>query len=114
MTVPDSFCVSHRPDARKGPGFVASKAESLKSRKYAHLSDSHVFVPFAIESSGAWGRCANDLFKEIAQLIKTNCAENRALEFLRQRISLAVVRGNARLLRASFPDLEDMDELAYL
>ena len=113
VTVPDSFCVSHRPEARKGPGFVVSKAEALKLRKYAHLAASHVFIPFVIDSAGVWGRAADNLVKEIARLIKANCAENRALEFLRQRISLAVARGNARLLSAAFPALEQMDDLAY-
>ena len=61
-----------------------------------------------------WGNAALKFSAEIGALLFRASGDHRALEFLRQRVSLAVARGNARLLLASLPPDDEMDELAYI
>ena len=61
---------------------------------YSHLEVTHCFIPVAVETLGAMGPEARSLFKEIARRIKITNGEERAHEFLLQRVA-AVQRGNA-------------------
>ena len=63
--------------------------------KYSHLEVTHCFIPVAVETLGAMGPEARSLFKEIACRIKITYGEERAHEFLLQRVAVAVQRGNA-------------------
>ena len=53
------------------------------------------FVPVAIETSGVWGEQALSLVKENGRRIFEVTHDPRSTAFLRQRISVAVQRGNA-------------------
>ena len=64
-------------------------------KKYADIIAGVEFVPFAIETSGVWGEQALDLVKEACRRIAALTHEPRSTAFLRQRISVAVQRGNA-------------------
>ena len=74
---------------------VAVDGEFKKHAKYAHLESTHQFVPMAVETLGALGLEANSLLKEIARRIFLAPGEERAHEFLLQRVAVAVQRGNA-------------------
>jgi len=53
------------------------------------------FISFAIEKSGVWGVQALKLVSEIGRRLTSTTHEPRST-FLRQRISVAVMRGNAQ------------------
>ncbi|HSN23572.1 MAG TPA: hypothetical protein VLS45_05305 [Methylomicrobium sp.] len=72
-----------------------SGGEQLKSQKYADIIAGVDFVPFAVETSGVWGEQAVSLVKEIGRRICTVTHEPRSTSYLRQRIAVAVQRGNA-------------------
>ena len=76
-------------------GAVVADAEYKKNQKYSHLSSSHCFVPVAVETLGVFGKEAHRFFREVAQRMKLATDEQLALQYLLQRISVAVQRGNA-------------------
>ncbi len=90
---PDTHAPSHLSAAVRGPGVVAVQAEQLK--KYAHLDMRHHFVPFVVETSGVLGEAADDFTRDLGRRLYKATGESRRREFLLQRISVAVQKGNA-------------------
>ena len=73
---------------------MANDAEFKKRQKYAHLS-SHYFIPIAVETMGVFGKEARSFLKELSQRLKMPSGDPLAHQYLVQRISVAVQRGNA-------------------
>ena len=94
-TCVDTLAPSHQALAAREPRAVAVDGESKKLSKYAHLESTHHFVPVAVETLGALGPEASSLLKEIARRISLARGEERAHEFLLQRVAVAIQRGNA-------------------
>ena len=74
---------------------MISKAEGIKSAKYAALAVAHDFVPIAIETLGTWGPAGLAFINELGKKLSAVSGDSRATAFLKQRLSLAVQRGNA-------------------
>ena len=66
-------------------------------------------MPVAIETSGVWGRQGFELVNEIGRRIATVTHEPRSTAFLRQRISVAVQRGNAYCVLDTFRSNRNVD-----
>ena len=94
-TCPDTHAPSHVSAAVRGAGVVAAQAEQSKVAKYAHLDTSHHFVPFVVETSAVLGEAAVDFTRDLGRRLCKATGEPRSREFLLQRISVAVQRGNA-------------------
>jgi hypothetical protein len=86
---------SHLNIAVNGPGVVANEAEEKKRSKYACLSTAFHFVPIAVETMGSLGDDADNFVHDLGRRIMTLTGERRATEFLLQRLSVAIQRGNA-------------------
>ena len=86
---------------------MAEAAESRKQTKYSSLLATFDFAPVAIKTLGAWGPGANDLIKDLGHRIAATTGENRSTFFLRQRLDIAVQRGNAVAVRGTV--IEDLD-----
>jgi len=95
FTCPDTLAVSHLNAAVTGPGVVATEAERQTRIKYACLTHAYHFVPVAVETLGALGEEASDFVHELGRRIATVTGEKRSTEFLLQRLSVAIQRGNA-------------------
>jgi Reverse transcriptase (RNA-dependent DNA polymerase) len=95
FTCPDSLASSHLHRAVIGPGVVANDSESRKKSKYSNLSALYQFVPVAVETLGALGEDATALLKDIGRRIAAVTFEPRSTQFLLQRLSIAIQRGNA-------------------
>jgi len=95
FTCPDTVAPSHLSDSTVAAGSAARAAESLKRKKYIEIATTHAFVPVAIETLGTWGGEAAALVAEIGRRQAVATGEVRAGFFLRQRISIALQRGNA-------------------
>ena len=66
------------------------------------------FVPFVIETSACvWGEQAVILTKEIGRRIAEVTHEPRSTSFLRQRLSVAVQRGNAFCILGTLRSVDD-------
>ena len=105
VTVPDTLAPSYRPIAVTKTGGVAARAESQKEIKYHQLALSYLFSPIAIESLGAVGPKSWDFLVDLGRRIKMYSGENKAFSYLIQRLSVAVQRGNATLVRGTLPSL---------
>ena len=95
VTCPDTYAPSHISVATRGAGAVAAQAEQRKRLKYAELEAIHHFVPVAIETSGVCGPEALQFLHELGHRLKAETREPRSLQFLFQRISVTIQRGNA-------------------
>ena len=94
-TCPDTLAPSHSSLAVREAGAVAADAEYKKCQKYIHLASSHSFVPVAVETLGVFGKEACQFFKEVAHRLRLATDDPLAHQYLIQRISVAVQRGNA-------------------
>ena len=105
---------SHLNHAVTGPGAVASVSESNKRTKYEEISRAFHFIPIAVETLGALGSDAAAFFKDLGARIKTVTQERRAFDFLMQRVSVAIQRGNAACILGTLPSNSNLDAIYYL
>ena len=94
-TCPNTYAQSYVLATSRHAGSAAAGAEQTKMVKYSDMSSGLDFVPVAIETSGVWGEQALSLVTEIGRRIAELTRDPRSTVFLRQRISVAVQRGNA-------------------
>ena len=106
-TCPDTFAFSHVHSSSTQAG---SAAERKKQQKYADVITGIHFVPVAIETSGIWGEQALELVTELGRRITAVTFEPRSTTFLRQRLSVAVQRGNAGCILGTFRINSNADE----
>jgi len=115
FTCPDTLAPSHLNSAVTGHGVVANESESKKKAKYACLTSTFHFVPVAIETLGAFGEEALNFIHKLGRRISTVTGERRATEFLWQRLSVAIQRGNASSVLGTVDSSADnLDTVFYL
>lgn len=102
-TCPDTLAPSHVNRSANNAGAAAEVAESVKRAKYALLAIDHDFVPVVIESLGTWGKEGLSFVNELGRRITSVTGDERSASFLRQRLSMAVQRGNAASILGTFP-----------
>jgi len=68
-------------------GAAANHAATAKSAKYANLTSTHIFVPFVIETSGAWNAQAIELTQEIGRCTTAVTGDPLETIHLFQRLS---------------------------
>ena len=100
-TCPDTFAPSHVSSAATSSGAVAKQAEQAKKAKYAHLDANHYFVPLVVETSGVLGPEALLFLRDLGHRLKEATGEPRSHQFLLQRLSVAVQRGNAAAVQGT-------------
>ena len=91
----DTFAPSHLPSATREAGAVAAQAERSKQEKYSALDQCHTFTPVAIETAGPFGTETFSFLRELGCRLKQVTGEAKSFSYLRQRLSIAVQRGNA-------------------
>mgnify|MGYP003471411228 CR=1 FL=1 len=111
FTCPDTLATSHLNHAVVGPGTVAIDAERRKAAKYSALSPMYSFTPIAVETLGALGEEASAFFRELGQRIATATGEPRSCQFLLQRLSVYVQRGNAACILGTVPSARGLDSV---
>ena len=100
-TVTDTYAASNILDSAIDVGTAARRAEESKREKYAQLATTYIFQPFAFETTGVYGPTTDIAVKELGSRIISSSGEPRETEWLRQRISVAILRGNVTCIRAS-------------
>jgi len=100
-TCPNTFAQSYLHATSRHAGAAAAEAELKKQEKYSDLCSGVDFVPFAIKTSGVWGDQAMHLITELGRRTAEVTHDPRSTAFLRQRISVAVQRGNAVCINSS-------------
>lgn len=112
-TCVDTVAPSHIASTQKIAGAAAESAVQIKKRKYSHISNNYFFVAFAVETFGTWCADAKDLINRIGRLLQDLTNDSRATNFLRQRIGIAIQRGNAISVMGTFPPASNFDEIFY-
>ena len=77
------------------PGSAAKAAEDRKKERYSTIAQRHIFIPVAVETTGVLGPAAAAFLSELGRRITDATGDRREVSWLRQRVSLAVIRGNA-------------------
>ena len=77
-------------------------AATAKSAKYANLTSTHIFVPFVIETSGAWNAQAIELTQEIGRRTTAVTGHPLKTNHLFQRLSIAIQQANAVSFTSTF------------
>lgn len=114
VTCADTVALTHLAGSSNSAGFAAKCAENLKNNKYKAIKDTHIFCPFAVETFGTWGEEAKCLFNELGTLLKKCTGIPTAKAFLRQRISIAIQRGNAASVLGTVPSSVGLEEAFLL
>lgn len=86
-------------------GSAADRAERSKHNDYLDLKQQYEFTPLAFETFGAVGPETSLFLKKLGKLMKKKTGEARSLDYLLQRISIAIQRGNACSIRDTFSDI---------
>src|SRR5207245_2121317 len=94
-TCPDTLAPSYIQRSAIESGAAAALAETKKRAKYSTLAIAHEFVPVVIETLGTWGSEGLAFIKEVGKRIAVVTGDQRATSFLKQRLAMAVQRGNA-------------------
>ena len=100
-TCPDTLAPSYRAHATQESGKVAASAEERKCEKYQGLPPGHFFTPVAIETLGAIGPKSMVFLRDLGRRIREVTDEPRSTDYLLQRISVAVQRGNSIAVQGS-------------
>ena len=91
----NTFADSSINDSAIEAGRAATKAESTKRAKYPDLVRRFRFEPIAIETSGVYGPTTRIIVHEIGKKISQISGDKRETMWLKQRLSIAIQRGNA-------------------
>ena len=108
-TCVNTYCESAVNGSAVEAGHAASKAESNKRNKYSNLEDRYRFEPIAIETSGAFGSSTRNIVNEIGKRITEKTGEKRESMWLKQRLNIAIQRGNALTIISSAKHLSGDD-----
>ena len=95
-------------------GKAAEEAEKKKTEKYKDLTNRYVFIPIGFETFGSFGPAAKSFLAELGRRIALSSDEPRSLDFLRQRVSIAIQRGNAISVLGTCEKSRCLDEVYYL
>ena len=88
-------------------GAAAKGAEHRKRQKYRDVTPRYRFEPLAIETTGVLGPSSLKFVHELGSRVRECTGERRETQWLLQRLSLAVVRGNAAAVLASGRAIRD-------
>ena len=102
VTVPDTYAQCHVNDTSIQAGTAADSAAAAKKVKYTDIANTHMFIPVAIETGGPWNVEAVELIQEIGRRITLINGESRETEYLFQRISIVIQKGNHLAYQSTF------------
>ncbi|XP_055349847.1 uncharacterized protein LOC129596553 [Paramacrobiotus metropolitanus] len=102
-TFADTLAQSYLIRSAKAAGAAAHQAEIRKRYNYRGLGDQYWFYPFAVETLGVLGEAAREVVSFFGRKIKDRSGESRSTAFLKQRISLAIIKGNAAAVLGTLP-----------
>ena len=91
----NTFAESSVNESAIEAGRAAAKAENSKRAKYHDLMGRFRFETIAIETSGVYGPSTKIIVQEIGNKISQTSGDRRESMWLKQRLSIAIQRGNA-------------------
>jgi hypothetical protein len=113
FTCPDTLAGSHLNRAVLSPSALANDAEHRTTMKYRSLASLYRFTPI-VETLGALGDEASTFFSDLGHRIASVTAEPQSKQFMMQRLSVALQRGNVACVLGTVPSSHGLDDLFYL
>ncbi|XP_055347205.1 uncharacterized protein LOC129594524 [Paramacrobiotus metropolitanus] len=114
VTCVDTVAASHVKSTSANAGSAAVQAEERKTSLYSYLVGRYIFAPIAFETMGPWGPSAIAIIKELGKRLRTHSGEVRSHEFLRQRLSIEIQRGNAASVLGTAERADMFTELLFI
>jgi len=105
----DTLAASYLANTSTTAGAAAEAAATRKQAKYQELSNTHVFIPLALETLGPINNTGIDFISDLARDLTRSTGDPREYSFLFQRLSISVQRFNAVAFRGTFTDSENRD-----
>ena len=102
VIIADTFANSYIGETSTRATAAADRAAENKTIKYIDLAKTHHFVPIAIEIGGAWNELTLEFITELGRRISGVTQEPRETQFLFQRLSISLQRGNAVEFKNAF------------
>ena len=99
ITIPDTFTNSYIGDTSTRATAAADRATANKTAKYTDLTKMHHFVSIAVETGGAGNELALEFITELGRRMTRITQEPHKTQFLFQRLSISLQRGNAVAFR---------------
>ena len=113
VTFVDTLADSYVDGSSRSAGAAPELAETKKSGKYSKLGPHHIFAPIAFETFGTWGKEADCTITAIGKKVANCSGETRSLDFLRQRISVELQRGNAASVLGTLKDYSCFEKIFF-
>ena len=108
-TVVDTLASSYVSVIATRVGRSADAAAERKSLKYASITDTHIFVPAAIETLGPICSRGLSFVVEISNRLAAISGDARETSFLFERVSVLIQRFNQIAFRGTFIDGNDTE-----
>uniref|UniRef100_A0A8D8M5W5 Uncharacterized protein n=2 Tax=Cacopsylla melanoneura TaxID=428564 RepID=A0A8D8M5W5_9HEMI len=112
-TCSDSLARTNRNES-EGPGFSSENAARKKHLKYIRIKDNYCFLAFSVETLGPWASESISFLKKVGSALHRVSGDPRSHQFLVQRLSQAIQRGNSLSIRSTLPPSQAFDEVFYL
>jgi hypothetical protein len=112
VTCVDTLANSYLSQTSVEAGAAAEIACRKKHEKYKILKSANfIFKALAFETLGPWCEETRTFINTIGSKLVKETGNVRAKQFLRQRLSLAIQRGNATSIRGTLPHSPSLDEI---
>jgi len=95
----------------RGSCFEANRAAVKKRNDYRTVCNLYHFVAFAVDCFGGWSKEAQIFGIELGKRMSRNTGETRSLSFFRQRVSIAIQRGNSASVLGTISSGSSLDEI---
>ncbi|XP_055354833.1 uncharacterized protein LOC129600367 [Paramacrobiotus metropolitanus] len=105
-----TMALSHIAGKSTQAGAAAAQAER-EAEKYQEITHDYLFRAVGVETVGPLGPEASRLISEVGKMIWQETGEKRATEFLRQRFSIEIQRGNAASILGTAPASPNLDQM---
>lgn len=113
-TCTDTLCPSNIAITSKRAGSAAEKAVVRKNNLYKDMIDNYHFVVFATETMGPWCVEGRNLIDKLGAMLIEMSGDCKSKKYLKERISIAIQRGNAMSILKTLPESQGLDEVFYL
>ena len=113
VMVVDTLAQSYVASTSQLAEAAADAAEARKQRKYEALDNRFIVQPVGFETMGSWGAGAKSFLTDVGNRVKLATGNPRAMEYLRQRVSIEIQRGNAAAVIGTVENSKKWTDLFY-
>ena len=115
VTCADTLAPSYLAKTSVKPGSAAALASNRKHRLYKKMKEqNYILIAVAFETLGPWGEETMKLLTKVGKEMVKITGDPRCINFLKQRFSLAIQRGNAASILGSFPKSSELEDIYLL